>query len=143
MRARQTPYPFHDLPAAEEEEEEEEVIHPMTVRKDQPCCDSALIQALIKRLIAQGDEIRHRTVALHAEYRTQLEVYYTPCRRIDEGFKVINDRMDAQHIKIRELQAILYEQHQRLENSIHTLQAVGDENNERVLFILNDQLREQ
>lgn len=56
MRARQTPYPFHDLPAAEEEEEEEEVIHPMTVRKDHPCCDSALIQALIKRLIAQGDE---------------------------------------------------------------------------------------
>lgn len=56
---------------------------------------------------------------------------------------MINDRMDAQHIKIRELQAILYEQHQRLENSIHTLQAVGDENNERVLFILNDQLREQ
>lgn len=54
----------------------------------------------------------------------------------------IHDRMDAQDIKIRELQAILYEQHQRLENYIYRLQAVGDENNDRVLFILNDQLRE-
>lgn len=143
VRARQSPYPFHDLTSAEVEVEEE-VHRPTTARNDQPCCDSALTHVLINRLIAQGEEIRHRTIVIHTEYREQSEVYYTSlCRRIEEGFAAIHERMDAQDIKIRELQTILYERYQRLENSIHRLQAVEDENNERVLFILNDQLRER
>ncbi|KAK7127277.1 hypothetical protein R3I94_018464 [Phoxinus phoxinus] len=156
VRARQTPYPFDNLHDAEEveeeevveeeeeEEEEEEVVQPTPVRNDQPCIDNALIHAFINRLIAQGDEIRNRTEALHTEYRAQLDVYYTSlCRRIDEGFNTINARMDVQDSNILELQGILYELDQRLENSIQRLQASWSENHEKVVCISSDQLRER
>ncbi|ROL50092.1 hypothetical protein DPX16_0006, partial [Anabarilius grahami] len=155
VRARQTPYPFYI--ATKKEDEEEEVWETESRNNDAIAIRNitTIINRRFDELNSRLDDInirldgyfkenQNRTASEFLEIHNKLDYHFQiNCDRIAAEFFEVHNRLKPLNALVPEILDHIYHLSQSLENSLHRLQTRIEENHERILRELNDQLRER